>query len=284
MPKRKRAERKRVSLAGETEPEPEPGEEIKPPIVEISTDEMAKRLPPSKRVMYETTKRIFLTILSRISDVIVSRDLTDKIMMKYHLFKDSPEEEDRLIREEIDKYEQTGKRIYTKFLGKVADVSHVESLTDNIMKKYHLFKDSPEEEDRLIRKEIDKYKETVSKSAHESARELIESHILSTGDPSPTINPGEGESVFGVPQVAPPQVGPETQAFNDLRDYLSELPPDDILELQSEDPDELPNPFGDARGAALKTKRSKKRKKSKKSKRRKYKKSKRRKNKKTKRR
>ena len=43
-----------------------------------------------------------------------------------------------------------------------------------------------------------------------------------------------------------------------MRDYLSELPPDDILELQSEDPDSVPNPF---EGASLKTKRSKKRKK-----------------------
>ena len=50
-------------------------------------------------------KEFFLTILSRISDVIVSRDLTDKIMMKYHLFKDSPEEEDKLIREEMDRYD-----------------------------------------------------------------------------------------------------------------------------------------------------------------------------------
>ena len=115
------------------------------------------------------------------------------------------------------------------------------------MMKYHLFKDSPEEEDRLIKEEIDKYEETISKSAHESTRGLIESHIALTGDPPPTINPPEGESVFGVSQLDPQL---SEQAFNALRD---------TLELTEDDPE-----------ARLKAKRSKKRKK-RKSKRRKYK-------------
>tara|TARA_B100000902_G_C27184856_1_gene850788 strand:+ start:362 stop:817 length:456 start_codon:yes stop_codon:yes gene_type:complete len=102
--------------------------------------------------------------------------------------------------------------------------------------------------------------ETKARKAHEEAKKLTK-----TKDHPPTINPGAGESVFGVPQVGPPQVDPVTQAFNDLRDSLGELPPDDILELQAEDPDAVPNPFGDV-GGALKAKRSKKRKKKRKSK------------------
>ena len=139
-------------------------------------------------------KEFFLTILSRISDVIVSRDLTDKIMMKYHLFKDSPEEEDRLIREEIDKYEQTGKRIYTKFLGKVADVSHVESLTDNIMKKYHLFKDSPEEEDKLIREEMDRYDAEMSTGTVDAFDDLIDTLELTEDDPEAQLKAKHSKS------------------------------------------------------------------------------------------
>jgi hypothetical protein len=121
--------RKRVVLAGETEPEPE--ECQSPPTVELSLSEKAKRLPLSERMRYETTERIFLTILSRISDETVSRDLTDKIMMKYHLFKDSPEEEDRLIREEIDKYDaKLSSETVDAFYSLVGELENTEDMPD----------------------------------------------------------------------------------------------------------------------------------------------------------
>ena len=63
---------------------------------------------------------------------------------------------------------------------------------------------------------------------HEDVRELIESELSSLGETPPTINPGEGESVFGVPQVALPQPDTVNQAFNRLRD---------TLELTEDDPD-----------------------------------------------
>lgn len=167
---------------------------------------------------------------------------------------------ERLSQAEKERY-ITMQRILDRFIDLDLDVILSRDLTYNIMNNYPF---SIEDEDRLIREEIDKYEESTR--AQESTRGLIESHIASMGDPPPTHNPPEGESVFGVPQVAPPQVDPVTQAFDDLNDTLDGLPPDDILELKAEDPDAVPNPFEESR---LKAKRSKKRKKKRKSKRRK---------------
>ena len=99
MPKRGR----RIFEAGETEPEPEEGQS--PPEPELSLGEKIKGLPPEDKKRFKTAERIVKRIIYDISDVKVAQRLTDNIMMKYHLFKDSPEEEDRLIGEEIDKYD-----------------------------------------------------------------------------------------------------------------------------------------------------------------------------------
>ena len=72
----------------------------------------------------------------------------------------------------------------------------------------------------------EKNEERKPERQHEDVRELIESELSSLGETPPTINPGEGESVFGVPHVALPQPDAVNQAFNALRDTL-ELTEDD---------------------------------------------------------
>ena len=96
--------------------------------------------------------------------------------------------------EEIKKYEQTDRRIYTKFLGKVADVSHVESLKENIMKKYHLFKDSPEEEDKLIREEMDRYDAEMSTGTADAFDDLIDTLELTEDDPDAQLKAKHSKS------------------------------------------------------------------------------------------
>jgi hypothetical protein len=158
--------------------------------------------------------------------------------------KSTDEMAERLPPPERVRYETT-KRILNRFMTEYRyDESQSIKFVDNIMKKYPF---DIEEEQKLIHEEKEKY-------------EAMDATLRPTPSPSPPAPPPPAPAPTQSPSPAPPtDASPQlTQAFNDLIDTLDGLPPDDILELQSEDPDSVPNPF---EGASLKTKRSKKRKK-----------------------